>query len=92
MAGAPMVELRGDLCRLCPKELAEVVGSHPNVLYTCHLESSDAEWAAEQYEAALRAVRQGRKAVCQEDLMVSFETVIAGTEKKNTVLTDFILS
>ena len=39
-------------------------------------------------EAALRAVRQGRKAVCQEDLMVSFETVIAGTEKKNTVLTD----
>ncbi len=39
-------------------------------------------------EAALRAVRNGRKAVNQEDLMVSFETVIAGTEKKNTVLTD----
>ena len=39
-------------------------------------------------EAALRAVRQGRKMVTQEDLMVSFETVIAGTEKKNTVLTD----
>ena len=39
-------------------------------------------------EAALRAVRQGRKLVNQEDLMVSFETVIAGTEKKNTVLTD----
>ena len=39
-------------------------------------------------EAALRAVRMGRKAVTQEDLMVSFETVIAGTEKKNTVLTD----
>ena len=39
-------------------------------------------------EAALRAVRQGRQAVNQEDLMVSFETVIAGTEKKNTVLTD----
>ena len=39
-------------------------------------------------EAALRAVRQGRKAVSQEDLLVSFETVIAGTEKKNTVLTD----
>ena len=39
-------------------------------------------------EAALRAVRKGRQAVCQEDLMVSFETVIAGTEKKNTVLTD----
>ena len=39
-------------------------------------------------EAALRAVRHGRKAVNQEDLLVSFETVIAGTEKKNTVLTD----
>ena len=39
-------------------------------------------------EAALRAVRQGRKAVNQEDLLISFETVIAGTEKKNTVLTD----
>ena len=39
-------------------------------------------------EAALRAVRQGRKAVNQEDLLVSFEVVIAGTEKKNTVLTD----
>ena len=39
-------------------------------------------------EAALRAVRQGRKTVNQQDLLVSFETVIAGTEKKNTVLTD----
>ena len=39
-------------------------------------------------EAALRAVRQGRKFVTQEDLLVSFETVIAGTEKKNTVLSD----
>ena len=39
-------------------------------------------------EAALRAVRHGRQAVNQEDLMVSFETVIAGTEKKNSVLTD----
>ena len=39
-------------------------------------------------EAALRAVLMGRKAVNQEDLLVSFETVIAGTEKKNTVLTE----
>ena len=39
-------------------------------------------------EAALRAVRQGRKLVNQEDLLVSFEVVIAGTEKKNTVLSD----
>ena len=39
-------------------------------------------------EAALRAVRNGRKAVNQEDLLESFTTVIAGTEKKNTVLSD----
>ena len=39
-------------------------------------------------EAALRAVREGRMAVNQQDLMTSFETVIAGTEKKGTVLTD----
>ncbi len=39
-------------------------------------------------EAALRAVRKGRKFVTQEDLLASFETVIVGTEKKNTVLTD----
>mgnify|MGYP004520599251 FL=1 len=39
-------------------------------------------------EAALRAVRHGRQLVNQEDLMASFETVIAGTEKKHTVMTD----
>ena len=39
-------------------------------------------------EAALRAVRHKRKAVNQEDLLISFETVIAGSEKKNTVLSD----
>ncbi|MCI8524432.1 MAG: ATP-dependent zinc metalloprotease FtsH [Oscillospiraceae bacterium] len=39
-------------------------------------------------EAALRAVRQGRQAVNQQDLLASFEVVIAGTEKKGTVLTD----
>ena len=39
-------------------------------------------------EAALRAVRMGRKAVNQEDLLVSFEVVIAGSEKKGTVITE----
>ena len=40
-------------------------------------------------EAALRAVRKGRQAVNQEDLLASFEFVIAGSEKKNSVLTEF---
>ena len=39
-------------------------------------------------EAALRAVRMGRQTVNQEDLLTSFEVVIAGTEKKGTILTD----
>ncbi|MDR0890250.1 MAG: ATP-dependent metallopeptidase FtsH/Yme1/Tma family protein, partial [Oscillospiraceae bacterium] len=39
-------------------------------------------------EAALRAVRLGRHSVNQEDLLTSFEVVIAGTEKKGTMLTD----
>ena len=38
-------------------------------------------------EAALRAVRKGRKAVNQNDLLAAFETVIAGSEKKGTVIT-----
>ncbi len=39
-------------------------------------------------EAALRAVRKGRKLVTQEDLLAAFELVIAGTEKKGSVLTE----
>ncbi len=39
-------------------------------------------------EAALRAVRHGRRAVNQQDLLSSFELVIAGSEKKGTVLTE----
>ncbi len=38
-------------------------------------------------EAALRAVRKGRSAVNQNDLLAAFETVIAGSEKKGTVIT-----
>lgn len=39
-------------------------------------------------EGALRAVRMGRHAVNQRDLLASFELVIAGAEKKGTVLTE----
>ena len=40
-------------------------------------------------EAALRAVRKGRRLVTQEDMLAAFEFVIAGSEKKNSVLTEF---
>ncbi|MBQ2327333.1 MAG: ATP-dependent zinc metalloprotease FtsH [Clostridia bacterium] len=50
--------------------------------------ASGAELANIVNEAALRAVRAGRKAATQDDLIESVETVIAGYEKKTRVLSD----
>ena len=50
--------------------------------------ASGAELANIVNEAALRAVRSGRKLVTQADLEESIETVIAGYQKKNAILTD----
>ncbi|MGN0665588.1 MAG: ATP-dependent zinc metalloprotease FtsH [Huintestinicola sp.] len=50
--------------------------------------ASGAELANIVNEAALRAVRDGRKAASQEDLEESIEVVIAGYQKKNAILTD----
>lgn len=50
--------------------------------------ASGAELANIVNEAALRAVRSGRKVVNQSDLEESIEVVIAGYQKKNTVLSD----
>ena len=50
--------------------------------------ASGAELANIVNEAALRAVRAGRKAASQADLEESIETVIAGYQKKNAILTD----
>ena len=50
--------------------------------------ASGAELANIVNEAALRAVRNGRKAATQADLEESIETVIAGYQKKNAILTD----
>ena len=50
--------------------------------------ASGAELANIVNEAALRAVRQGRKAVTQADLEESIEVVIAGYQKKNAILSD----
>lgn len=64
----------------------------PNVDYTqiARMASgaSGAELANIVNEAALRAVRQGRKEATQADLEESIETVIAGYQKKNAILTD----
>ena len=50
--------------------------------------ASGAELANIINEAALRAVRDGRKAAGEADLEESIETVIAGYQKKNAILTD----
>ena len=50
--------------------------------------ASGAELANMVNEAALRAVRNGRTYVIQEDLEESIEVVIAGYQKKNAVLSD----
>ncbi len=49
---------------------------------------SGAELANIVNEAALRAVRMGRSTVMQEDLQESVETVIAGMQRKNAVISD----
>ena len=50
--------------------------------------ASGAELANIVNEAALRAVRDGRETVTQADMEESIETVIAGYQKKNAILTD----
>ncbi len=50
--------------------------------------ASGAELANIINEAALRAVREGRSAVCQQDLEESVETVIAGAQRKSAVIPD----
>mgnify|MGYP000382190646 CR=1 FL=1 len=50
--------------------------------------ASGAELANIVNEAALRAVRAGRKSVTEADLEESIEVVIAGYQKKNSILTD----
>ena len=71
---------------------AKKIKVEPNVDYTqiARMASgaSGAELANIVNEAALRAVRQGRKAATRADLEESIETVIAGYQKKNAILTD----
>ena len=50
--------------------------------------ASGAELANIVNEAALRAIRDGRKFATQADLEESIEVVIAGYQKKNAILTD----
>ena len=71
---------------------AKKVKTEPNIDYSTVARmasgASGAELANIVNEAALRAVRAGRKTVTQSDLEESIEVVIAGYQKKNAILTD----
>ena len=71
---------------------AKKVKLEPNVDFTAIARmasgASGAELANIVNEAALRAVRSGRKLVSQSDLEESIEVVIAGYQRKNSILTD----
>ena len=71
---------------------AKKVKTDPNIDYSAVARmasgASGAELANIVNEAALKAVREGRKTVTQADLEESIEVVIAGYQKKNAILTD----
>ena len=70
------------------KKIALAPGVDLSVVARMASGASGAELANIVNEAALRAVRAGRKSVTQADLEESIEVVIAGYQKKNSILTD----
>lgn len=54
MEYAPMVELRGDLCRLQTGEVERLVSLHSNMIFTCRIAGTSLEFAREQIFAAIR--------------------------------------
>lgn len=71
---------------------AKKVKTDPDIDYTMIARmasgASGAELANIVNEAALKAVREGRKVVTQSDMEESIEVVIAGYQRKNAILTD----
>ena len=84
----PDLKGREDILKVHAKKIK--VGDHVDYNKVARMASgaSGAELANIVNEAALRAVRDNRKFVTQEDLEESIEVVIAGYQKKNAILTD----
>ena len=83
----PDLKGREEILRLHAKDIRISDNVDFNAVARTASGASGAELANMINEAALRAVRDGRKFVTQNDLMESVETVIAGYQKKNKVLT-----
>ncbi len=83
----PDLKGREDILRLHAKNIKISDNVDFNAVARAASGASGAELANMINEAALRAVRDGRKYVTQADLEESVEVVIAGYQKKNKVLT-----
>ena len=85
----PDLKGREDILKVHAKKVKLAENVDFNVVARMASGASGAELANIVNEAALRAVRKGRKLVTQEDMLAAFEFVIAGSEKKGSVLTEF---
>ncbi len=84
----PDLKGREEILRVHAKKVALAPGIDFTTVARMASGASGAELANIVNEAALRAVRAGRKSVTQSDLEESIEVVIAGYQKKNSILTD----
>ena len=84
----PDLKGREDILKVHAKKVALAPGIDFTTVARMASGASGAELANIVNEAALRAVRAGRKSVTQSDLEESIEVVIAGYQKKNSILTD----
>ena len=84
----PDLKGREEILKVHAKKIALAPGVDFSVVARMASGASGAELANIVNEAALRAVRAGRKSVTQSDLEESIEVVIAGYQKKNSILTD----
>ena len=84
----PDLKGREEILKVHAKKVAMAPGVDFNTVARMASGASGAELANIVNEAALRAVRAGRKSVTQADLEESIEVVIAGYQKKNSILTD----
>ena len=84
----PDLKGREEILKVHARKVALAPGIDFNTVARMASGASGAELANIVNEAALRAVRSGRKSVTQADLEESIEVVIAGYQKKNSILTD----
>ena len=84
----PDLKGREEILKVHAKKVALAPGIDFTTVARMASGASGAELANSVNEAALRAVRAGRKSVTQSDLEESIEVVIAGYQKKNSILTD----